>query len=42
MVYREVTYRGDGNESLNTLMRRLKEIEDRGESIIRFEIVTIG
>ncbi len=42
MVYREVIYKGEGNDVLNILMKRLKEIEEREEDIIAFVITTIG
>ena len=38
MPYREVTYIGEKKRALE---KRLKEIEERGEEIIRFEIITI-
>ncbi len=39
MVYREVNYRGEGKRSLE---KKLEEIKERNEEIIRFEIITIG
>ena len=37
MTYREVTYKGEGEENLQ---KRIDEIIARNEQIIKFEIVT--
>lgn len=42
MVYRIVTYTGEGSEAEKTLLRRLDEIKERGEDIIAFTLEAIG